>query len=234
MLFNPIYANVAPYPSVTFQGHTNGQVSIFDVGDGVANTGGTSGTGTLDLSGGIVTATVDTFNVGRASGAATGSGTTIGRLQFDAGTITVNTLNCGLQPVTGSKAGVGTVSVNSNATIAANATLRVNGNLNLAVNVNSATTAGTLNLTNGTVLANAIVAGTGSVSAINAAGGHLVVTNAIGSGAAPLGTLTLAPLGTADNRSNVLQLAAGTSASVTVATLNLDAQDTTTNVINVG
>src|ERR1041385_5390828 len=80
ILFNPIYANTAPYPTVTFQGHTNGQVFVFDVGDGVANTGTTSGSGTLNLGGGIVTANVDTFNVGRGSGAATGSGTSTGRL----------------------------------------------------------------------------------------------------------------------------------------------------------
>jgi len=192
MLFNPIYANVVPYPSVSFQGFTSSAVSVFDVGDGVANTGTTTGTGNLNLSGGLVTATVDTMNVGRASGAASGSGTTTGNLQFDAGTITVNTLNVGLQPVTGTKVGMGTISVNTNATIGANAALKVNGNLSLAVNVNSATTAGTLNINGGVVQASNIVAGiNGAPSTINLSDGTLIVTNTAGTVAAPLTALNL-------------------------------------------
>src|SRR5439155_13006377 len=98
--FNSIYANVAPYPSVTFQGFNSSRVSIFDIGDGVGNSGTTTLTGDVNLSGGLVTAAVDTMNVGRASSPTSGStgGTSTGLLTFDAGTINVNTLNIGLQP----------------------------------------------------------------------------------------------------------------------------------------
>lgn len=64
--FNPIYANTAPYPSVTIQGFSSSQVSFFDVGDGAGNTGTTSLTADADLRGGRVTAAVDTMNIGRA------------------------------------------------------------------------------------------------------------------------------------------------------------------------
>jgi fibronectin-binding autotransporter adhesin len=195
LLFNPIYANTAPYPSVTFQGFNSGRVSIFDIGDGVGNTGTTTLTADANLTGGLVTAAVDTMNIGRASGGASGSGTSTGTLEFDAGTISVNTLNVGFQPVTGSKVGVGTVSVNTNATMGANARLMVSGNLNLGINVGGAgapTTAGTLNINGGTVQANAILAGVnGATSTINLTDGTLVVTNTAGTPAAPLTALNL-------------------------------------------
>jgi autotransporter-associated beta strand protein len=192
MLFNPIYANVAPYPSVTFKGFSSNLVSILDVGDGLGNSGTTAGTGDLNLAGGVVTATVDTLNVGRASNASSGTGNTTGTLEFDAGTITANTVNVGLQPVTGSKTGTGTISVGTNTTIGMAATLVVNGSLTLAGNVNNAATMGTLDINGGTVQANTIVAGpNGSTSTINLNAGTLSVGTA-GTTAAPLTTLSLA------------------------------------------
>src|SRR5439155_24552376 len=130
------------------------------------------------------------------------------------------------------KIGVGTVNVGSNTVIGAGATLIVNGNLTLANalagGTGAAATSGTLNITNGTVLANNIVAGTNSsTSTIGVYGGMLAVSNAIGDAAAPLGTLTLAPLGTPDNSRTTLQLAADATTAVTVNTLNLDGLDTT-------
>jgi hypothetical protein len=194
--FNPIYVNLAPYPSVTFRGYSSGLVSNFDVGDGIGNTGTTSGTGDLNLTGGFVTAAVDTLNVGRASGGTSGVGTTTGTLEFDAGTITANTVNIGIQPVAGGKVGVGTISVNTNNTIGAGATLVVNGTLNLGVNVNNTnavSTSGTLNINGGSVQADNIVAGAnGALSAINLNGGSLSVTGLAGTPAAPLTTLMLA------------------------------------------
>jgi fibronectin-binding autotransporter adhesin len=194
VLFNSIYANIAPYPTVTFKGYSTSLVSNFDVGDGAGNTGTTAGTGDLNLTGGWVTATVDTMNIGRASAGATGVGTTTGSLEFDAGTITANTVNVGLQPVSGAKAGVGTVNVNTNTTIGASASLVVNGSLNLGVNVNTNDT-GTLNINGGTVQAGIIVAGTsgaGAQSVINLNSGTLIVTGTAGTTAAPLTTLGLA------------------------------------------
>jgi autotransporter-associated beta strand protein len=195
LLFNPIYANVLPYPSVTFKGFSSSVVSIFDVGDGIGNTGTTAGTGTMDLSGGIVTASVNTLNVGRASGGVSGVGTTTGNLVFDAGTITAATVNVGLQPTTGSKIGVGNLTLNTNSTIGASANLIVSGALNLGVNVGdvgAASTAGTLNINGGTVQANNILAGAnGAQSTINLTAGALIITGTAGSPAAPLTTLSL-------------------------------------------
>lgn len=238
LLFNPIYPNVAPYPTVTFRGFSSSEVSIFDVGDGVGNTGTTTGTGEANFTGGLVAATVDTMNIGRASGAATGSGTSTGILAFDAGTITTRTLNVGFQPTTGSKVGIGTAGVSSNALMGLAATLVVRGNLTLgsaAGGTGAATTSGTLNITNGTVLANAIVPGTnGALSAINVYGGRLVVTNPIGNASSPLGSLTLASLETPDNNGTLLSLPVGANDSgIMVTTLNLDGLGTTTNIINI-
>jgi hypothetical protein len=90
---------------------------------------------------------------------------------------------------------VGTISVNTNATMAANAKLIVNSNLNLAVNVGgagAAATAGTLNINGGIVEANNIVAGVnGAPSTINLNGGTLIVMNTAGTPTAPLTTLNL-------------------------------------------
>ena len=236
LLFNPIYANTAPYPSVTFRGFNSSQVSIFDVGDGVGNTGTTTLTADTDLRGGWVTATVGTMNIGRASSGGT-AGTVTGSLEFDAGTITVDTLNVGLQPASNTKAGVGTLTVSSNAVMGAGATLAVRGSLNLAAAVGGGgelTTSGTLAINNGTVLANAIVPGVGSISAITLAGGRLMVTNTIGSSTIPLGVLTLASLNTPDNNATLLSLPVRLNGpSLTVTTLYLDGLDTTTNVINI-
>src|SRR5262249_19153241 len=99
LLFNPIYSNAPPFASVTFQGFSATTVSNFDVGTGVGNSGTTSCTGDLNLTGGRVIATIDNMNVGRASSAGTGAALSRGVLAFDAGTITVNTLNLGVQPV---------------------------------------------------------------------------------------------------------------------------------------
>lgn len=192
LLFNPIYSNTVPYPSVTFQGFSSSRVSDFSVGDGVGNTGTTTLAADADFTGGSVNLAADTINLGRASGGATGGGTTTGALLFDAGTITANTLNLGAQPVTGAKIGVGNLTVSSNEVIGTSGKLVVNGDLNIAVNVNSAATAGTLNINGGTVQANNIVAGlNGATSTINLNGGTLIVSNTAGTPAAPLTALNL-------------------------------------------
>jgi autotransporter-associated beta strand protein len=246
ILFNPIYANVAPYPTVTFQGFSSNQVSIFDVGTGAGNTGTTTCRGNLNLNGGIVTANVDTMNIGRGSSATSGTttGTSSGQMFFDAGTITVNTMNIGLQPSPITKFGAGTNNVGSNSVIGASATLVVKGSLNLAfadltfaaTNSTGVTAIkGLLNITNGVVRANRIAPGTNSTSMIGVYGGTLVATNPVGNATGPLGTLELAPLGTPDNSRNTLNLPVGydSVAGLTVAALNIDGLDTTTNVINI-
>lgn len=190
--FNSIYANVAPYPSLTLKGYSSSTVAFLDVGDGAGNTGTTSGIGDLNLTGGLVTASVDVLNVGRASGGASGVGTTTGTMEFDAGTINANTVNIGLQSTSGSKVGAGTVTVSTNSGIGAGANLVVNGNLNIGVNVNSSSTTGTLNINGGSVQANNIVAGAnGATSTISLNGGSLIVNGTAGSPGAPITTLSL-------------------------------------------
>jgi len=220
MLFNTNYANIAPYPVVTFAGYSTSLVSNFDIGDGAGNTGTTAGTGDLNLTGGFVTASVDTMNVGRASAGATGVGTTTGTLEFDAGTITANTVNVGLESAAGTKVGVGTVSVNTNTVIGNSAHLVVNGSLNLGVNVDNAVvgTSGTLNINGGTVQASTIVAGVNAApSTINLNSGMLNVTGTAGAPGAPLTTLALA--------GGTVQLSVNGSINVT----NIVATTVTTN-----
>jgi autotransporter-associated beta strand protein len=195
--FNPIYANVAPYPSVKFQGFSADALSLFEVAGGAANSGTTTFTADANLTGGFVTATINTLTVGRGSAAVatTGTGNTTGSLEFDAGTITANTVNIGIQSANTTKYGVGTISVNTNSTIGNNATLSVSGTLNLGISVGgvgAATTSGTLDINGGTVLANTIVVGTNNAtSTITLNGGTLIVTNTGGTPAAPLTTLNL-------------------------------------------
>jgi len=232
MLFNSAFTG----PSAWFRG-ANGvsAVGTWSLGDGVVNAGSSGSTGVNDFSGGKVNALVNTMYVGRAANTTSGSGTSIGTLTFDDGVVNVSTLYIGYQPTNSAKAGVGTVNVSSNATAGAGATLVVTGNLNLGVSTGgtgAASTSGTLNLTNGTVQAFNIVPGANST--INVAGGWLVLTNPLGNATAPLGTLTLASLGTPDNSATLLSLPARTnSAGITVTALNLDGLDTTTNVINI-
>lgn len=227
LIFNSIYANVAPYPSVIFQGFSANAVTLFEIGNGGGNTGTTTLTADANLTGGFVTAAITTLNVGRASGGSTGTGTTTGSLEFDAGTISAYTVNIGFQPVANaSKIGVGTVSVNNNPTIGTNATLSVSGSLNLALNVNGSATAGTLNISGGTVQANAIAAGiNGAASTITLQSGMLVITNFAGTPAAPLTTLNL--------NGGTLQLDVNGNALVTnIVATTISPSGTTT--INIG
>jgi hypothetical protein len=196
------------------------------------------------LNGGIVTANVDTMNIGRASSGGTGGSTSTGQMFFDAGTITVNTMNLGLQSAPIAKFGAGTAGVGSNTVIGASATLVVKGSLNLAFadatfaatnSTGVANIKGLLDITNGVVQANRLVPGTNSTSMIGIYGGSLVATNPVGNANGPLGTLELSPLGTPDNSRNTLNLPVGYAglAGITVAGLNIDGLDTTTNVINI-
>lgn len=236
LLFNPIYANVAPYPSVTFQGYSGSRIALVEIANGVGNTDTTTHNADATLTGGMVNMSVDVLNIGRASGGTSGAGNTTGTLNFDAGTINANTVNIGLQPATGSKVGIGLFGVSSNTLIGSAATLVVNGSLNLGLTsggVGAATSSGILNITNGTVSANSIVAGSNSVSMINLIGGRLTVATTIGNATAVLGTLNLASLNTSDNSNTVLQVPASLTPSVMVNNLNLDALDSTTNRINI-
>jgi fibronectin-binding autotransporter adhesin len=240
--FNPALTAANANPVLYLRGSDGvSPVTWWTMGDALAQTGPSSApNGTADFSGGTINAQVGTMYVGRApDNNNTGTANCIGVLTFDSGVFNAGTLIAGFQPRAIGDAGVGTVNVSSNATLGAGATLIVSGNLTLgsaAGGGGAANTSGTLNITNGTVLANDIVPGTNSsISKINLAGGRLVVTNAIGDLTAPLGSLTLASLGTPDNSRTTLNVPVGYDglAGATVASLNIDALDTTTNVINI-
>jgi hypothetical protein len=223
--FNPVFPN----PTASFTGFTSNRVAVWDIGDGTANSGGTTASGTNDFSLGTINAQVDTLNVGRAAGVNLGTGVTTGTLTLGAGTFNVNNAYVGYQPPgdTTAKIGMGTINLKS-----PSGTLVVNDNLYLASCAVAGDATGILNITNGTVLASNIVAGAGS-STINVLGGALVITNSVGTGAAPLTTLSLSP-STAGNTSTLLQIpaAASNNPAITVSSLAIDGKSSTTNVIN--
>jgi hypothetical protein len=165
-------------------------VSSWTIGDNSAQTtSSSSSTGTCDFSLGGVDALVDSLSVGlsQTSSGANSSGT----LTFLSGVINVNTLQIGVQSASGAtSAGAGHVNVNGT-----NAVLIVNSALTLGATGGGAGTAntfGALNISGGTVLANAIATGAGSVSnSMAVKNGTLVVTNAIGSPAQGITTVAL-------------------------------------------
>ena len=228
--FNPNLRNIAPYPTATIQGFTTSRVSLFSMGDGVGNTGTTTPNGTADFSGGIVNAMIDTLTIARASSAGSAVNLSTGTLGFDAGTIDANTVNVGLQFT--NKPAVGNLNVSSNAVIGIGASLIVHSSLNLGVSnyLGAASTSGSLNITNGTVTMNNLAAGAVSNASINLIGGSMSLAAPM---SGSLSSLTLSPLGTPDNSSSSLTLAASALPAISTAVLNVDGLTTTTNVINV-
>lgn len=193
MFFNSAFPNSSAY----FRGQDGvSAVATWGIGDGVANSGTVNPKGTNDFTGGNVNALVTTMYVGRAANSSSGTGTANGTLTFDDGVLGIATLYVGYEPANGSKIGVGTVNVNSNATLGTSATLWVSGNLNLALasgGAGAATTAGTLNVSNATAQINGLTAGTnGAISTINLSGATLSISNTAGSPSAPLTSLNLA------------------------------------------
>ena len=184
--FNPALAG--NNPALYLRGNTTAQVSALAIGDDSAISGsGSSSIGTVDLSLGTVDALVNTCYVGRGQNG-NGSGGGNGTLTLGAGVFNVNTLYVAYVSASTAVANtVGTVNVNASGTLVVNSTLA------LGVNPASTPTAtATLNITNGTVLANSITSSVALVnSTINLVGGTLVISNTAGTSAAPLTTLAL-------------------------------------------
>jgi hypothetical protein len=176
MLFNSRFSNPTAYFCAS---DGMSPVTEWTIGDNSAqSTSSSSSNGTNDFSLGQVDALVDTMSVGIGQ-TATGANAS-GVLTFTSGTINVNTLNLGVQSASGAtSAGIGRVNVNG-----ANALLVVNSTLVLGYTSGGSGTAnscGVLNINGGTVLANTIVAGSGSgPNAILINNGKLVVTNTVG------------------------------------------------------
>jgi hypothetical protein len=223
MAFNPAFFTNNPVAYFRGFNGTN-RVGLWTIGDNSASGNlNVPSSGTNDFTGGRLDAQVDTMFVGR--GAFTNQGTAtapgIGTLTFNNGTINLDTLYIGYQNLgtNYSSSGIGTVNLNST-----NATLVVNTNLELAhaTNTTLVSPAGTLNINGGTVAANNIVAGKGT-STITATNGVLIVTNTIGTTAAPLTSLAVA--------NSTLQFPAVTTSS-NVVTTSLTTGGTT-NQINI-
>jgi hypothetical protein len=165
-------------------------VNSWSIGDNSAqSTSSSSSTGTCDFSLGIADALVNAISVGL--GQTTTGANSSGTLTFASGTINANTLQIGVQSANGAtSAGIGKVNVNGT-----NAVLVVNSALTLGSTIGGAGTTntyGTLNVNRGTVLANAILAGAGSgPNSIAITNGVLVLTNAMGTSAAPINSLGL-------------------------------------------
>lgn len=172
-------------PTLNLNGNTNSRVSVLSVGDfSPQSTSASTTIGLMDLTGGAVSALVNTCYVGRGQNGS-GSGPTTGTVRLGAGTFDVNILNVGFMNV---DAEAGPVTGNFFVT---NGTLVVNSNLLLANNAGAtAACSGTLAETNGTVLANSIVTG-GGTSKIVLSGGLLAVSNTLASPSTPLSSLTL-------------------------------------------
>jgi len=230
MEFNPNLVSGATQPAAYFRGSSASAVTIWSLGDGVGNSGVETSVGTCDFTGGYVNALVSAMYVGRAANNGTGSGTATGTLNFDNGIFNVGTLYAGYQTVNGTKIGIGTINVNTNATLGTSGTLSVSGSLTLASTTGgtgAASTAGTLNISGGTVQAGIILGDTNKTgtSTINLTGGTLVVTNMAGTTGTPLtavnltgGTLVLDVNGSA-NVTNIVATTVSTSGAVT--TINI-------------
>jgi autotransporter-associated beta strand protein len=198
MEFNPnIDPNATPgvsTPSAWFRGASANSVANWGIGDQGVNSGSTeNATGTADFTGGYVNALVGNLYVGRAAFNTSGSGTAAGTLTLDNGIFNVGALYTGYEPTNYSKAAVGTVNVNTNATLGTSGALSVSGSLYLGFSGGGGIAAsGTLNINGGTVTVNSLVCGViGTTNAVNLNGGMLAVSTTAGTAAAPIETLTL-------------------------------------------
>ncbi len=205
IIFNPNLAANGITPSAYFRGFSTNYVGNWDIGDGIANSGTTTCSGTNDFtttsggSDGYVNALVGTMYVGKA-GNNSGGGASIGLLGFDNGVFNITTLYAGFHPYTGTttattKTGTGYINVGASSPPAIIGTLNVSSNLYMGNTSGGSgdNAAGTLNITNGVANIYAIVTdpfhiGTGT---INMSGGTLTVTNTIGTLASPLTTLSM-------------------------------------------
>ena len=165
-------------------------MNSWSIGDNSAQSvSSSSSTGTCDFSLGRVDALVDTLSVG-VSQTSTGANSS-GTLTFSSGAINVNTLKIGVQSANGAtSAGAGHVNITgTNALLVVNATMTLGATSGGAGAANSF---GTLNVSGGSVQANAIAAGAGSVSnSIAVNNGSLTVTNTIGSSTSGIGNVAL-------------------------------------------
>jgi hypothetical protein len=186
--FNPSFTNITT-PSILIR-DTNGPasyVSVWSIGDADTETTIPDySQANVDFTGGKVDALINGMSLGRGETSASDSGYQQGSLTFSGGTMIVNNLTNGVQRAINTATETGVVNVNGSATL-------ICTNLILAQVIsggNASLVSGTVNVTNGTVLAN-ITAGGGN-STVNLNGGTLIVSNFVGTSSARLGTLSMA------------------------------------------
>ena len=184
--FNPALSG--SHPALSLRGTASARVATLIIGDNSPVNTSASSIGTVDLSLGTVDAQVDVCSL------ATGqffpsAGQALGTLTLGSGVFDVNTLNVGIVSTNiCPAASTGTVNVTGTATLLVNSILA----LGLAPSDAIATASGTLNITGGSVYANAITAGAGIAnSTISVDNGTLILTNTAGAPAAPLSTVSL-------------------------------------------
>ena len=228
MGFNPAFSN----PSAYIRGNSgdSSRVTWWAISDMSANASSAQvAIGTNDFTGGTVDALVDVLSLARdcSPNHTAASANMIGVLTFNVGTIDANTIYLGNQslgPITSIPANLGFINVNGSAT------LRVNSSLVLGRTVNASGTAalrtsGTLNIRNGTVLANSIIGGIASTNnIITLTNGTLVVTNTAGTTAKAITTIS--------STNSTLQLTVSGANSPNVVVTNLITGGTT-NIIAV-
>jgi len=160
MRFNPALVGGASRPFAFLTGYSGSQnVTICG-----ANGGMVPGYAICDLTGGDVTWFANTMSLG-VSGASGISAD--GVLAFDKGTINANTAMVGVQANSAGAAGVGTINIGMNAIF------QVNNKLVLGDVTGTATvgTAGTINITGGTLVVNSVASG-GGIGTINMTNGN--------------------------------------------------------------
>jgi hypothetical protein len=191
--FNPIFASYNPGVYIRDTNGAATRVSAWNIGD--VNSEATipvTNSGTVDFSGGTVNALVGTMNVGRGGTNKNDTGTAQGTLTLTAGTFNVTNLSIGVVQATNAASVTGIVNVNGTAMLISTNAGGVAG-ITLAhiISGGSGTTLGTLNITNGTVVAG--IASGGGTSIVNVSGGTLTVPSAgtAGTAAAPLTALNL-------------------------------------------
>jgi beta-glucanase (GH16 family) len=163
MRFNPALVGGAARPTAYFTGNGGSQNVLI----GSANGGVVPGYAICDLTGGNVTWFANTMSLG-VSGASGVSAN--GVLTFDNGTINANTVWVGVQPnsaASSAAAGVGTINIGANALLQANNGIVLGNVTGLA----AAGTAGTINITGGTLAANTVANG-GGAGTINMTNGN--------------------------------------------------------------
>lgn len=225
LLFNSTFVN----PTATFYGPggVGTPISVWSIGDGLAQSGGsTSPNGTVDFSGGTVNALVTTMYIARTPNAS-GGVAAHGTLTFGAGTIAAATVYDGYQAFNNTDWAIGNINVNGTGVLQV-------GTLNLSAATGGSgtnTTTGTLTISGGTVDAGTIVGSglnQGSTVTLETSG-TLVVSNAAGTPTAPLGALNL----TGGSTATTVELPASATASAVVSNLTIDGLGTTTNVLNI-